>query len=170
MLAIVLGALGILANCIIYQQKSGKGLLLCKLTSDVLWLLHYLFLGAYSAAAVALIGGFREFAFYKQNKKPKKNVFYFYLFIAVTVASAVITWKGAASLLPALAAIISIVSFWRAVPALSRILAYPVSLLMLSYDLTCGSFVGIINEILTIAATTFAIVCAVRNKRKAKKL
>ena len=73
MLATAIGALGILANCIIYQQKSGKGLLLCKLISDVLWLLHYLLLGAYSAAAVALIGGFREFVFYKENKKPKKK-------------------------------------------------------------------------------------------------
>ena len=170
MLATVIGALGILANCIIYQQKSGKGLLLCKLISDVLWLLHYLLLGAYSAAAVALIGGFREFVFYKENKKPKKNIFFFYLFIGITVTSAILTWKSAASLLPALASVISIVSFWRALPALSRILAYPVSLLMLTYDLTCGSYVGIVNEVLTVAATTFAIICAVKNKRKAEKL
>jgi hypothetical protein len=37
---------------------------------------------------------------------------------------------------------------------------------MLSYDLTCNSYMGIVNEILTMCATTIAIV---HNKRKVDK-
>ena len=158
MIATIIGALGIGANCIIYQQKNGKNLLLWKLISDVLWLFHYLSLNAYSGCAVALIGVFRELVFYRENKRGTKNIFYLLLFICITIFSSVLTWKGIVSVFPALASIISIISFWRASPTLSRKLAYPVSGLMLTYDLSCNSYVGIINEILTLSATTIAII------------
>lgn len=158
MLAIFTGILGIAANCIIYQQKNGKNLLLWKLISDVLWLLHYLFLSAYSGCAVALIGVFRELVFYRENKKGRKNPFFLFFFIMVTICSSVLTWKGIASVFPAAASIISIAGFWKANPKISRKLAFPISGLMLSYDLTCNSHMGIVNEILTMCATAIAII------------
>ena len=87
-------------------------------------------------------------------------------FIIVTICSSILTWKGIASIFPALASVISIVGFWKANPKISRKLAFPISTLMLSYDLTCNSYVGIINEILTLSATTIAIII---NKRKVDK-
>lgn len=158
MLAIFTGILGIAANCIIYQQKNGKNLLLWKLISDVLWLLHYLFLNAYSGCAVALIGVFRELVFYRENKKGQKRPFFLMFFIIVTICSSILTWKGIASIFPALASVISIVGFWKANPKISRKLAFPISGLMLSYDLTCNSYMGIVNEILTMCATAIAII------------
>ena len=158
MLAIFTGILGIAANCIIYQQKNGKNLLLWKLISDALWLLHYLFLNAYSGCAVALIGVFRELVFYRENKKGQKRPFFLMFFIIVTICSSILTWKGIASIFPALASVISITGFWKANPPLSRKLAFPISGLMLSYDLTCNSYMGIVNEILTMCATAIAII------------
>jgi hypothetical protein len=165
MLALLTGLLGIVANCIIYQQKKGKNLLLCKLISDVLWFFHYLFLNAYSGSAIALIGVLREFVFYKENQKERKSILFLLFFILVTVFSAILTWKSVISVFPALASVISIISFWKANPTLSRILAFPISVLMLTYDLSCTSYVGIANEILTITATIFAIIYTT-HKRK----
>ena len=86
MIAIFTGILGIAANCIIYQQKNGKNLLIWKLISDILWLFHYLSLNAYSGCAVALIGVFRELVFYRENKKGQKRPF-FLMFFIVSLAS-----------------------------------------------------------------------------------
>ena len=158
MIAMLIGILGITANCVIYQQKNGKNLLLWKLISDILWFFHYLFLGAYSGSAVAMIAVFREFVFYKENQKGRKSLFYLLFFISITVFSAIFTWKGVISIFPAIASIISIIGFWKANPELSRVLAIPVSGLMLTYDLGCDSYVGIVNEVLTLFATTFAII------------
>ena len=158
MIAMLIGTLGITANCVIYQQKNGKNLLLWKLISDILWFFHYLFLGAYSGSAVAMIAVFREFVFYKENQKGRKILFYLLFFISITVFSAIFTWKGVISIFPAIASIISIIGFWKANPELSRVLAFPVSGLMLTYDLGCASYVGIVNEVLTLFATTFAII------------
>jgi len=80
MIAMLIGILGITANCVIYQQKNGKNLLLWKLISDILWFFHYLFLGAYSGSAVALIGVFRELVFIKKIKK-KEKIFFFNIFL-----------------------------------------------------------------------------------------
>lgn len=165
MIAMLIGILGITANCVIYQQKNGKNLLLWKLISDILWFFHYLFLGAYSGSAVAMIAVFREFVFYKENQKGRKILFYLLFFISITVFSAIFTWKGVISIFPAIASIISIIGFWKANPELSRVLAFPISVLMLTYDLSCTSYVGIANEILTITATIFAIIYTT-HKRK----
>ena len=158
MIAMLIGTLGITANCVIYQQKNGKNLLLWKLISDILWFFHYLFLGAYSGSAIALIGVFRELVFYKENQKGRKSLFYLLFFISITVFSAIFTWKGVISIFPAIASIISIIGFWKANPELSRVLAFPVSGLMLTYDLGCDSYVGIANEVLTLFAATYAII------------
>ena len=158
MIAMLIGTLGITANCVIYQQKNGKNLLLWKLISDILWFFHYLFLGAYSGSAAALIAVFREFVFYKENQKGRKSLFYLLFFISITVFSTIFTRKGVISIFPAIASIISIIGFWKANPVHSRVLAFSVSGLMLTYDLGCTSYVGIVNEVFTLFATTFAII------------
>ena len=169
MIAMLIGTLGITANCVIYQQKNGKNLLLWKLISDILWFFHYLFLGAYSGSAVAMIAVFREFVFYKENQKGRKILFYLLFFISITVFSAIFTWKGVISIFPAIASIISIIGFWKANPELSRVLAFPVSGLMLTYDLGCDSYVGIVNEVLTLFATTYAIIYNLYKRKVNKK-
>ena len=50
-----LGILGILTNIIIYQQKTRKRLLIWKLISDMIWIMHYWLLGAYSVSRPACL-------------------------------------------------------------------------------------------------------------------
>ena len=114
------------------SAKKRQNLLLWKLISDILWFFHYLFLGAYSGSAVALIGVFRELVFYKENQKGRKSLFYLLFFISIIVFSAIFTWKGVICIFPAIASIISIIGFWKANPELSQVLAFPVSGLMLT--------------------------------------
>ena len=53
----LIGVFGIAANILIYQQKSGKKLLIFKMLSDILWASHYFLLNANTAAAAAVVGG-----------------------------------------------------------------------------------------------------------------
>ena len=123
----VVGALGIAANVIIYQQKSGKKLVFWKLISDVLWALQYIMLGAYSGAAIAVIGIFREIVFYNNDKKWARSRLWLLFFICVSVLSGILTFKSVFSLLPMVASVLSILGFWRKSPSLSRVLAFPIS-------------------------------------------
>ena len=102
--------------------------------------------------------GVSRIGFLQRKQKGRKNPFFLSFFITVTICSSVLTWKGIASVFPAAASVISIVGFWKANPKISRKLAFPISTLMLSYDLTCNSHMGIVNEILTMCATAIAII------------
>ena len=153
----VVGALGIAANVIIYQQKSGKKLVFWKLISDVLWALQYIMLGAYSGAAVAVIGIFREIVFYNNDKKWARSRLWLLFFICVSVLSGILTFKSVFSLLPMVASVLSILGFWRKSPSLSRVLAFPISASMLTYDIYAVSYMGIVNEVLTIISAIIGI-------------
>lgn len=164
MTASILGAVGIAVNVIIYQQKSGKKLLAFKLVSDVMWALHYLLLNAYSACAIAAIGIFREgVLFYNQGKARSRNKLWLTLFLVLSSVSAAVTWKGIFSVLPAFASILSVFSFWRGNPKLTRILAFPISASMLAYDVFWLSYMGIASEIFTLIS---AAVGVIRNRKK----
>ena len=160
----VVGALGIAANVIIYQQKSGKKLVFWKLISDVLWALQYIMLGAYSGAAIAVIGIFREIVFYNNDKKWARSRLWLLFFICVSVLSGILTFKSVFSLLPMVASVLSILGFWRKSPSLSRVLAFPISASMLTYDIYAVSYMGIVNEVLTIISAVIGIIRYLKTK------
>ena len=142
----IFGCIGLITSFTIYQQKERKRLLIVKLTNDAIWMMHYVSLLAWSAVGMCLIAICRSSVFLYKHKKgtvAKKSLI---LFLFLAVISAVITWKNVFSLLPSLCSMIAIFSFWQANIKTSRILACVTSVLMIIYDLTCLSYLGIVNE------------------------
>lgn len=153
MISLIFGVAGIALNFLIYQQKTGKKLLLLKLVSDILWCIHYYLLGAYAGACVALIGALRETTFINVDKKSKAGPMFLGFFCLLSVISAVVTWKSIFSLLPSVASVLSVISFYIANPGISRIMSFPISACMFSYSLVSGSYSGIANEIITVISS-----------------
>ena len=160
LLAKIFGFAGILSTVVIYQQKTRKGLLFSKLVSDVLWFVHYFCLGAYSGAAIAVIGLIRELIFMNREKKWAKHPAWLVFFLALSLGSAVLTWKNGFSLLPMAASMLAVVSFWIGKPKLSRLLSFPIAGSMLVYDVTLNpiSVAGIGNELLAITSSVVGII------------
>lgn len=157
MISEILGFLGIFLNIIIYQQKDRKKLLICKLFSDFAWSFHYGVAGNYSGAAVGAIGIAREGTFLTIEGRKKDRRPFLVLFFICACISAILTWKGWFSFLPATASLLSVISFWQLRPKISRLLAIPISLCMLTYDIQVTSVAGICNEILTLISTAIGI-------------
>ena len=158
MLANIIGFIGIVANVLIYQQKTGKKLLTLKLISDVLWALHYFLIGAYSAVVIASVGIVRETVFFNQDKKWAKSRLWLLVFVALSITGSIFTWKGVYSFFPAIASVISVISFGLNKPKLSRILVFPISILMMIYDVVFLSYMGVLNECLTLTSTIIALI------------
>ena len=169
-IADILGILGIVFSVVLYQQKKRESLLFYKLVLDLIWLLHYCFIGAYSGAAVAAIAAFRELVFLKRDPKKKGGIIWLPIFITVAVASTVLTWNNAFSLFTCLASCIAVTSFFIGIPKLSRVLAFPVSLCMLTYDFASGSMAGVINEIFAITSSVIGIIRLDVKGAKKKKI
>lgn len=157
------GALGIGTNILIYQQKTGQKLIGYKLVSDVFWALHYLFLGAYSGVAVATVAALREIVYYNKEKRWASSRAMPFFFMALTVALGIVTWGGYLSLFTLFASLVAVAGFWKKSPRLSRVLAFPIATSLLIYDILCGSYLGIVNECVSMISATVGII---RYKRK----
>lgn len=155
--ALLLGILGVMINLIIYQQTTSKRVLLFKLLSDIVWAVQYLLLGGYTGFCIACIAVLREAVFYKVNRKSPAGVICLILFAMASILSAVLTWSSPVSILPAIASLISVFGFYFAIPTLSRILALPISLCMGIYALEVGSYLGVANELITVASALLGI-------------
>ena len=167
-LAYIFGIAGIVANFAIYQQKDRKHLLMVKLLSDTLWTAHYCSLFAWSGAAVCAIGMLRETVFINQNKKWASSKIWLLIFLVLAIISAVLTWQSPLSILPAFASILAVFSYWRGEPKLTRILGLFISAAFLTYDVYCGSYMGIVNEIFTLTSVTIGFVRDIRTKNAHK--
>lgn len=165
----IFGALGVVVNLIIYQQTTSRRVILFKLLSDVVWAVQYLLLGAYTGFGIACIAVLRESVFYKVNRKSRLGVVFLSLFTLTSILCAVFTWSSAASILPAVASVISVFGFYFAIPRLSRILAFPISLCMGVYAFGVGSVLGVVNEVITVASALWGILLIDLLKKKNKK-
>lgn len=156
--ALIFGALGVMINLIIYQQTSSKKVLLWKLLSDVVWAIQYFLLGAYTGFCISCIAILRETTFYKVNRKSRVGVIALGIFVMLSIISTIVTWSSPLSILPALASVISVFGFYFAIPRLSRILSFPISLCMGIYAFGVGSVLAIVNEILTVTSSIIGVI------------
>ena len=157
-IGIIFGTVGILFNFAIYQQKTRKALLRAKLVANCFWTLHYGFLSAWSGAAICSIGILRESIFLNNHRKWAKTKLWLLVFVLLSIISAILTWKNPYSLLPSVASVLSVYSFWKGNPTLTKILSLPISTCFLIYNIVFGSYIGIINEIFVLTSTILALI------------
>ena len=152
-LSYIFGFLGICSTVIIYQQKSRRTLLISKLISDLIWFLHYFFLEAYSGAAIAVLGAVRELVFVNREKRLCMSRLWLPFFIVASIICNILTWQNIFSSFTLVASCISVIGFFIGKPALSRLLSFPISVSMLTYDVACGSILGIANEFFALTSS-----------------
>ena len=152
------GIAGIIANILIFQQKERRKLLLTKLVADIVWTTHYLCLFAWSGAAVCGIGIVRESVFLNRPRKWANSPIWLALFFLCSLVCAVLTWRNPFSILPGVASMLSIFSFWIGNPRLTRCLQIPISLFFFTYNVTVFSVTGMINEAMTLASIVVAFI------------
>ena len=161
-----IGFVGVIISFIIFQQKNKNKMILCKLLSDVIWALHYGFIGAYSGMAVALVNIPREVVYYCQNKNKNNSPISLVVFGIINVIFAIITWKNVFSLFPTFASISAMFAFWLNNVKATKKISLLVSVLMLTYDIFNSSYMGILNEIITLISIIVALTVLLRNKKE----
>lgn len=145
----LIGILGMAALFMSYQQTERKRLILCKLGADVMWVAHYLMLGAIGGAIPNFVGIFRELVFMQRGDEKKRwarSPIIPAVFILINWALAILTWKSPLNLLPICASTFVTVSLWVKNPKLTRMISAPVSITFIVYDCFVGSWIGIVNE------------------------
>ena len=135
----------------IYQQKNRKGIIFSKLCADVCWVVHYLCLGGIAGMIPNAIGILRELVFI--NRKEKKwatKAFWPIIFIVINWVLGAETFHSWYNLLPITASTFVTFSLWIDNPRLTKLISIPISSAFLIYDFFIGSYIGIINESISI--------------------
>lgn len=162
-LAQIMGICGIIIFIIMFHFGSMKNVLKMKMTMDIFWALHFLLIGATSAFATNMICFIRENVFIRNDKKFFGAKAWLWIFIAFNLISAVLTWKGYYSILPAIASSLATYSFWQKNVKVARIIGFSNNIMMFTYDIFAGSLMGIIGETLAFLSV---IIAMYRNRDK----
>jgi len=138
---------------LIYQQKSRKKILFAKLSADICWVIHYSCLGGIAGMIPNAVGIFRELVFINRKDKKWASVMIWPVtFILINWALGVRTFHSWYNILPITASTFVTISLWMDNPKLTKLISAPVSTAFLVYNIFIGSYIGIINEIVSISS------------------
>ncbi|MBE6689378.1 MAG: YgjV family protein [Ruminococcaceae bacterium] len=136
---------------LIYQQKNRRHMILAKLTADICWVVHYLCLGGFAGMIPNAVGIFRELVFInRKDKKWASHAIWPMVFIFINWALGIRTFNSWYNILPITASTFVTVSLWIDNPRLTKIISIPISSAFLIYDIFVGSYIGIVNEAVSI--------------------
>lgn len=141
---------------IIYHFRTQKGMLLCKESANIMWCIHYIMIGAWSALGTGLVCVAREII-YAYDKNEKRRKIFLVVFILLCFISAYFTWQNISSILPAVATSIATYSFFQKNVTVTRLLALVTSILLIIYHGIVGSVGGVISDASTLISVSVAL-------------
>ena len=162
-----IGVLGILAAICAFQCKRHYPLMAFRTANELLFAVQYVLLGAYTGAAMNLLGCVRNMTFAHMVQKGKNTLVMRYVFSAVILLMIAFTWEGPRSLLSGIAKTVSTFAYGSSRTSLVRILTLGTSTAWLIYNAAIGSYAGVVCEVLTLASIITGIIrLDIRKKEK----
>ena len=170
----LIGFLGLALSIVAFQFKKHKGIVLCKMSSELVFSIQYILLGAWTAAVLDFISVIRNLLFYrlvKKNRSTTPVIVAFGIFVALT---GFFTYDGIISLLPIGSKLLTTVSYGMKNEKWLRIITLPSCILWIIYNLFVGSIAGALTASITllsllIAMYTFDFMGAARHASAAQR-
>lgn len=154
-----------------FQVNKRRDMLHLQFLASLIYVVHFLLLGAPTGAALNVIGALRDYAYHRNTGRWRKN-WPPVLFTIVFITAGAITWQGPRSLLPMFAALSLTIAFWQRSPRMIRLFAIMSPPLWFTYDYLSGSYPGMIAEIFLLSSTIIGIYrfdTGTKPKKKSKK-
>ena len=121
--------------------------------SNIINLVHYLILGAYSGCITKVIAIFRDiFIVLKEKNKRLSSVLFLIIFILIYIGVSIYTFTNILSLFPLVAAIIYIIPTWLGNSKTVKKTALFCYILWLIYNIYVLSIAGVIANIVSIVS------------------
>ena len=153
-----IGGLGILASIIAFQCKKHNQILFFRALNEFIFAIQYILLGAYTGAAMDLIGVFRNIIFTKRAEKNKSTKPYIILFSIIFTVFGILTTQGFKSILVISAKVLSTIAYGNTNPTILRLIILVTSTCWLIYNIFVFSLAGILCEVFTLLSIITAII------------
>ena len=155
----VIGIIAVIGSIFLYLSTDRKMTLILRLTSDLLWVFHYLMIGSYSATLTMTITIAREL-FLLKNVRSKWMVISFSFLFFLT---ALLTYSSPISIIPPISATISTVGLLP--KNINRKVLSCSTLLMLVYGFFVNSYATVINALFTLISLFLGVLGSKSKKR-----
>ena len=154
----IFGFLAFLISLIAYHRKKKQKIFQTMTIANVLDMLHYLLLGAYSGCITKIIALVRnQIIIIKERYKKLNNYIVLIILFAIYTIAGIFTYKNIYSILPILAAIIYLYFVWNGDELKVKRAAFYCYFLWLTYNIFVFSIAGIVSNIVSIVSTFVAI-------------
>lgn len=154
----IAGFIAFILSLIAYHQKKKNKIFKTMMIANVLDIVHYVLLGAYSGCLTKVIALVRnELIIVKEKNKKFNNGIILILLFIIYLISGIVTYKNIYSMLPILAAMIYLYFIWNGNELKVKKVAFYCYFLWLIYNIFVFSIAGIISNCVSIISTFIAV-------------
>jgi len=141
-----------------FQQNKRNRILGLILAGQLIFMVHFILLGAWTAVAMNSVGAVRTVVFqFREKKKWANSAFWPYLFVAGFFGFGILSWQAWYSILPMVAMSIETFGLWMKEPRRIRIINLFPHPPWFTYNLLVGSWPGMTTEVLILASVIIGI-------------
>ena len=158
-MAHILGVLAVVSFLLSFQFKTRKNIIAVNVTSRMLYVLQYIFLGAFEGAALDFMGLLLScFAGYKEKEFIKKNFIALMVVInLILIAVGICLWDDIFSLFAIFGIIFEIMALWLTKEKNIRILSLFAAPCWLVYNLMNSAYSSVFGNIFVIISIAIAM-------------
>ena len=136
-----------------------KIILWVTVTTNLLWLVHYILLKAYSGALCSMVCAIMSCVFsYKGRNKVLSSNILPVLFGTIFIIIGIATWDNFYSLLPVTCEILLVIALWLDRELLIKTMCIPVAAIWVIYNLIYFSWLGMIGQALSLLFHIYYVV------------
>ena len=161
----ILSIVAVVLGFISFQMKTPRGILIFQLFTALVFSVHYLLIGAMSAAGLNFIAAIKCLCFYFRDKNETKGVAVPIIFTLLVIVTSILTWDGWYSTFIMAGLTILTISYAFSAQTIRKMNLIK-SPLCLVYNICVLSVGGIIYETATFISTIIALI---KDKKERKK-
>jgi hypothetical protein len=155
----IVGFIGLLFLVLSFQQKSRKNILILMALGQLIFMVHFILLGAWTAAGMNIVGTVRTLVFRSREEKKWASWKYWpVVFILLFATAGLLARESWLGVLPVIAMTIETTGLWlKNVKRLRFINLFPHPF-WFTYNLIKGSWAGVVCEIFVFSSIIVAII------------
>lgn len=158
-IAQIMGVLAIIVLALAAHQRTKSKVLVCDTIAAVLYSIQYMFLFAYSAVAINIIGAIKDIIFYKYAKEDKEiPIILLCIYIVIIAISGIFTYTNIFSIFPTILSILYAYGVWQSNLKVFRGMSIFIASAWFIYNLSVGAYVSVAGNMFQLVSAIIAVI------------
>lgn len=145
LVAQIVGSIGVVLAVLVFQLNSRASMLKLGMAASLFHIAQFILLGAYTGAAMHIVGALRTYTFYKVTPD-RAHLWVLLLFFALAIVATYFTWQGWVSLLALMGNLCGGFAMWHRTAKYIRRWALIAPPLWFVYNALNGAIAGMVLE------------------------